>query len=511
MADTAKKKAFDVNDLLQVAWRRKWIIIIPMILVTAATFAGSYLITPEYESSVIVWTGSPVKLSNDLQRMLGSGQQMMRTERDRQMELKSLQNEITSTPYLGQLITLMKLDQDPALKEKAVKAQSTRPDLTLDQIKQDYLVNSLRKKIEVGYAGSDQVQISVTSTKPNKARDMAQNLGDIFITEKMRQELGSVRISQDFSFEQLSRYEKDLQDKIDRKTALEKEYMQVKLDESVISDENRRAIDAEIESTDLDIKSKNDEEKGLIGQLADLGLNKSKLNLDESSKLTRLKGDIKQLIGSIATLMQTNEWKAPEVLTFNTRLYNLVGQVEDEIKELVGKQFSDYDQNTRNLLSQLFTLRADIDVLYTRENNLKLAQADLLHKINLIPEYEASLDQVEREITAARDLRDKFKDQQESSQISQALVRESKYKVIEPAKVPLAPFTPDRPKILVLGILLGLAIGAGAAMLSEIMDSSFKNLDEVEEILGVPVIGVIPEIRILKKLPSHRGTVTAAK
>ena len=511
MAEIGKKKSFDVNDMLQVAWKRKWIIIIPMVLVTAATFAGSYLITPEFESSVIVWTGSPVKLSNDLQRMLGSGQQMMRTERDRQMELKSLQNEITSTPYLGQLITIMKLDQDPGLNEKAVKAQSTRPDLTLDQIKQDYLINSLREKIEVGYAGSDQVQISVTSTDPNKARDMAQNLGDIFITEKMRQELGSVRISQDFSFEQLSKYEKDLQDKIDRKTALEKEYMQVKLDESVMSDENRRAIEAEIEATGLDIQGKNDDEKELIGQLADLGLNKSKLKLSESNKLTRLKGDAKQLIGSIATLMQTHEWKAPEVLTFNTRLYNLVGQVDDEIKTLVDRQFSDYDQNTRNLLSQLFTLRADLDVLYTRENNLKLAQADLLHKINLIPEYEASLDQVEREITAARDLRDKFKDQQESSQISQALVRESKYKVIEPAKVPLAPFKPDRPKIIVLGILLGLAIGAGAAMLSEIMDSSFKNLDEVEEVLGVPVIGIIPEMRILKKLPSHRGPVGVSK
>ncbi len=511
MTETGKKKAFDVNDLLQVAWRRKWLIIIPMILVTAATFAGSYLITPEYESSVIVWTGSPVKLSNDLQRLLGSGQQMMRTDRDRQMELKSLQNEITSTPYLGQLVAMLKLDQDPKLNEKAAKARVSRPDLSLDQIKLDFLVNSLREKIGVGYAGNDQVQITVHSPDPNLARDMAQNLGDIFITEKMRQELGSVRISQDFSFEQLSRYERDLQDKIDRKTALERQYLQIQLNESVMSDENRRAINAEIAATNLEIRSKNEEEKDVISQLADLGLTKSKLVLEESNKLTRLKEDIKQLIGSIATLMQNHEWKAPEVLTFNTRLYNLIEQVDKETQILVNNQFSEYDQNTRTILYRLFTLRSDIDVLYARENNLKLARADLQHKINLIPEFDASLDQIEREITAARDLRDKFRDQQESSQISQALVRESKYKVIEPAKVPLAPFKPDRTKIIVLGVLLGLAIGAGAALLSEIMDSSFKNLEEVEETLGIPVIGVIPEIRMLKKLPSHRVPVAAGK
>lgn len=511
MAETGKKKAFDVNDLLQVAWRRKWLIIIPMIIVMLATYAGSYLITPEYESSVIVWTGSPVKLSNDLQRLLGSGQQMMRTDRDRQMELKSLQNEITSTPYLSQLIAMLKLDQDPKLNEKAIRARASRPDLSLEQIKQDFLVNGLREKIGVAYAGNDQVQITVHSTDANMARDMAQNLGDIFITEKMRQELGSVRISQDFSFEQLSRYERDLQDKIDRKTALEREYMQIQLDESVMSDENRRAINAEIEATNLEIQSKNEEEKDVIGQLADLGLTKGKLVLDESAKLTRLKEDIKQLIGSIASLMQNHEWKSPEVLTFNTRLYNLVEQVDDETKALVNTQFGDYDQNTKSVLNRLFILRSDIDILYTRENNLKLARSELQRKINLIPEFDASLDQVEREISAARDLRDKFRDQQESSQISQALVRESKYQVIEPAKVPLAPFKPDRTKIIVLGVLLGLAIGAGAALLTEIMDSSFKNLEEVEETLGVPVIGVIPEIKILKKLPSHRGSVAVGK
>jgi uncharacterized protein involved in exopolysaccharide biosynthesis len=302
-----------------------------------------------------------------------------------------------------------------------------------------------------------------------------------------------------------------LQDKIDRKTALEREFMQIQLDESVMSDENRRAINAEIEATGLEIQSKNEEEKDVISQLADLGLTKSKLVLDESSTLTRLKGDVKQLIGSIANLMLNHEWKAPEVLTFNTRLYNLIEQVDDETKALVDNQFAEYDQNTRTVLYRLFTLRSDIDILYTRDNNLKLAQSDLLHKINLIPEYDASLDQIEREITAARDLRDKFRDQQESSQISQALVRESKYKIIEPAKVPLAPFKPDRTKIIILGVLLGLAIGAGAALLSEIMASSFKNIEEVEETLGVPVIGVIPEIRILKKIPSHRGQVAVSK
>lgn len=504
MAQSDSKKTFDVSDLFQVAWRRKWMIIIPMILVTAATFAGSYLITPEYESSVIVWMGNPVKLSNELQRLLGNGRQAMRTDRDRQLELRSLQNEITSTPYLGQLITILKLDQNPTLQERAAKAQVLTPDISLEQIILDFLTTDLRERIAISYAGKDQIQITVHSIDANMSRDMAQNLGEIFITEKMKQELGSVRISQDFSYEQLARYERDLQDRIDEKTALERQYMQIQLDESVISDENRRAISTEIETTNLEIKNNNEEEKDVIGQLAGVGLKSGDLSIEESTQLKRLTGEANQLIGTIGELMQKYEWNDPEILNFNTRLYSLLEQIEDENKLLVDNQFGDYDQSTRTILYRLFNLRSDLDILYKRENNLKLAQADLTKKINLIPEFDASLDQIDREIAAARDLRDKFKEQQESSQISQALVRESKYKVIEPAKVPLAPFKPNRMKIIVLGVLLGLAIGAGAALISEIMDSSYKNLDEVEKSLGFPVIGVIPEIKLLKKLPSHR-------
>ncbi len=500
MEKRRQKKGFDIGDLMSVIWRRKWIIIIPMILVTAATFAGSYLITPEYESSVIVWIGNPVKLSTDLQRLLGNGRQMIQSSYDRQLELKSLQNEITSSPYLSQLISILKLDRNPELDKKAMKVRLTRPDLTLAQIKFDFLINKLRDKIEVSYAGKDQVLIVVQSTDPYMSRDMAQNLGEIFISEKMKEELGSVRLSQDFSYGQLAKYEKDLQDRTDEKTAFERQFMKIKLDELVTSEGNRKEISSEIQANSFEIQDKKDEEANLISRLAGLGVPRNRLKLNESASLLDLKKDVKDLIESLTSLMQKYRWSDPEILNFNARMYNLIGQIDNETRGLVEDQFGDYEEDIRDLIVQLFVARSDLDILYSRANNLSLALADLNNKINLVPEYEARLDQMDREIAAARELRDKFKEQQESSQISQALLRESKHKVIEPAKVPLAPFKPQRSKIAVLGVLLGLAIGVGAALLVEVMDTSFKSLEDIEDALGYPVIGVVPEITFLKKV-----------
>jgi len=504
MTDTTQKKGFDISDMISVAWRRKWIIIIPTILVTIATLGGSYLLTPVYRASVIVWVGNTVKLSADIQRMLGNGREAIRSERDMRLELQSLQNEITSSPYLGQLITRLELDQDAGVVQHAMKQQTSRPDLSLDQIKLDYLVTRLRDEIYVSFVGKDQVQILVESVDPYMARDMAQNLGEIFMSEKMKEELGSVRISQDFSYEQLARYDKDLRDKINEKTAFEKEYMNIQLDELVASEDNRREISSEIQGTKFEIQDKKDEERHILANLSDLGVATNTLKLKDSGELRQLKRDAGSLIGTIGDLVLKYQWSDPEILNFNNRMFGLIRQIENENRQLVDDQFADHDENVRAQIVQLFNVRDDLEFLYERSNNLELALADLNAKINLVPEYDARLDQLNREISAARDLRDKFKEQQESSQISQALLRESKYRVIEPAKVPLAPYSPQRSKIVMLGVLLGLAIGVGAALLSEIMDNSFKTVEDVEKTLGFPVIGVVPEIKFLKRMPARR-------
>jgi uncharacterized protein involved in exopolysaccharide biosynthesis len=331
-----------------------------------------------------------------------------------------------------------------------------------------------------------------------QARDMAQALSEIFISEKMKQELGMVRLSQDFSYEQLGKYEKDLKDRIDEKTEFEKEFMKIRLDDVVASDENRKEINSEIERTKTDIEEQKEDERELLVQLS--GITKGKIELKESSQLKRLKREVDSHIGSIANLMLKYTWSAPEILNHKTRLFALINEIEDENERLVAEQFEEYDSATRLSLVKLFNIRAELDIFYSRVNQLRLALDDLNEKVELVPEYQARLDQLEREIVAARDLRDKFKEQQESSLISQALLRESKYKVIEPAKVPLFPFKPQRSKIAVLGFLLGLVIGGAATLLTEVLDKSFRKVEDIEDTLGFPVVGVIPQIESVRRL-----------
>ena len=116
---------------------------------------------------------------------------------------------------------------------------------------------------------------------------MAQQLAEVFIAEKMKQELGSIRLSQDFSYEQLAKYEKDLNEKIDEKTRLEKEFMNIQLGELVGSDENRNEINSEIESARNEIEDLKDQERTQLRNLTDIP--QADLNLTESDNLKRMK------------------------------------------------------------------------------------------------------------------------------------------------------------------------------------------------------------------------------
>jgi uncharacterized protein involved in exopolysaccharide biosynthesis len=494
-------KTGDIKNILPIVKKRKWLIILPWFVVAVLVFGGTFLMTPEYESFTIIAIDPEIKLSTELQNLLGINRAYHGYD-NRTDRLRSIYNEITSTRYMAQLSEKLKLGDNPVLNEHAQKIAAAQPNMTVEQVKLDLLQGELQSKITVTFAAGDQVRIAVQSASPSQARDIANTLGEIFIDEKLKQELSSIRSSQDFSDIQLQRYENLLREKTDRKTELEKEYMNIQLDESVTSDSNRTEITAEIDRTDNDIEEYRRQERAILADLQKVsGLSTSKLTLADSEEKKDLESELKGQLRSIGDLMIKYTWSDPQILNFKVRQNSRLNQLEAENRKLVARQYESAEDTVRVLLVRLFNLRSELDYLYSKVSYLQAALTELTDKMNLLPEYQARLHRLDEEILTATELRDRFKRQQESSSISQALLQDmssSKYKVVEEAKLPLAPFKPDRLKIILMGFVLGLVIGCAAAVVAELFDTSFKKVEDVEADLGLQVMGVIPKIDALK-------------
>jgi polysaccharide biosynthesis transport protein len=78
-------------------------------------------------------------------------------------------------------------------------------------------------------------------------------------------------------------------------------------------------------------------------------------------------------------------------------------------------------------------------------------------------------------------------------------LRSSNIRVVDPALVPTAPAGPQRAKNILMSILVGLVGGIGLALFREYLDNTVKSPDDIESLVGLPSLAVVPA------LPSSNG------
>jgi hypothetical protein len=136
--------------------------------------------------------------------------------------------------------------------------------------------------------------------------------------------------------------------------------------------------------------------------------------------------------------------------------------------------------------------------------SLQLKRAELEKRVREMERRLESAPSVEREYTVLlresentqlkyREVRQK----QMEAEVSQNLEAERKgerFTLIEPPSIPGEPASPNRLLILVLGIVLAMGASVGLALLLEVLDTSVRSKRELEELLQVPPLAVLPWI-----------------
>ena len=78
--------------------------------------------------------------------------------------------------------------------------------------------------------------------------------------------------------------------------------------------------------------------------------------------------------------------------------------------------------------------------------------------------------------------------------LSKELVPNGNVRVIEAVQLPEDPVAPNKKMNIAIAFLLGLMVSVGLVFLLEYLDNTFKNKENLERELDIPVLGVIPSI-----------------
>lgn len=78
---------------------------------------------------------------------------------------------------------------------------------------------------------------------------------------------------------------------------------------------------------------------------------------------------------------------------------------------------------------------------------------------------------------------------------SKELVPNGNIKIIEAVELPEKPVSPNKKMNIAITFLLGLMVSVGLAFLLEFLDNTFKNKEQLERELDLPVLGSIPNMK----------------
>ena len=81
--------------------------------------------------------------------------------------------------------------------------------------------------------------------------------------------------------------------------------------------------------------------------------------------------------------------------------------------------------------------------------------------------------------------------------------------IVEPARIPSSPISPNRVSLTFLGVVLAIAAGLGVASLTDAMDTKIRGRQDIVQLLETPPMGVVPYVEDKSDLRKRLGTNAA--
>lgn len=167
---------------------------------------------------------------------------------------------------------------------------------------------------------------------------------------------------------------------------------------------------------------------------------------------------------------------------------------------------SELNAASASLRSQVEQVVAGIERSYqialANENSLQSSFNANRAQIQDISRKEFRLRELQRDVETNRALYDTFLTRLKETAAT-ADLKSANARVVDEAPVPLIPVAPRKSFIVLVAMVLSLLSGIGLTLLLEALNNTFKGSEQVEALLNLPVLGVLP------LMPNKERTVLA--
>lgn len=373
-----------------------------------------------------------------------------------------------------------------------------RDDMTSAEAK-DGLIAAFQDKLQVSRVGmSNVIEISFSSRNPQRAAQVANAVANTYIADQLNAKFEANRIATSWLQDRLRELG---QQALTAERAVNAFKVQNNIvavggrlmDEQQVSDLNGRLVAARAQTSDA--LARLDRFQIILRQNE---ANTANASLDASVSDALSSPIINNLRQQYLELSRREtDWSARfghnhlAVVNLRTRMRDLRTSILEEVRRLSE------------------TARSDYEVAKQRQEEIEKQLTQAVSQSRTTNSAEATMRELETSAKGYRSLYESFLQrymgavQQESFPITEA-------RVISPASPPQSKSKPKSFLVLILGVLGGLALGTGLALLRDMLDRVFRTSAQVEAMLHMPCISLVPLLKDVEPKQLHEHTDRAS-
>ena len=490
------ESGLQLSDLRGIARRRGRVVLLVALVTALAAYWVAMALPNEYESYATVLV-EPQSVDPGL---VEAG--VPQSDLNRRLHLMAAQ--ILSRPRLSRAIDELGLYQEESkylLREEIINLMrdQIRVEPVIPEMEQGQAV--LRNDFEI-----DQFQIFFRDDDPVVARDVAQRLANDFIQEHIA---NRVKISQ----KSLEFVEGELQRLAEEIRRTESQIASVKASNAGRLPEDVPANQRLIERLTLDLSAarreaaaaRSDEAffRSQSATAAEL-IGKGTEGVDSPEGRAR---SLELALNDMIARGYTE--KHPDVIKARVELESLRAQLAGG----EGRPSGSFAQQSAQAEAERARLRREHAEDEARQIEARIAEVNLLFAAT--PAVAEQLDALDREYRHLFQSFQDFSNRRLEAGVQADLERRQlgeQFRVLEAAFLAPEPSSPNRPIIIVIGAVFGLAVGFAMGIVLEAADASVHTPRQLQSALQIPVLASIPEILLEadRRLLRRRRLITAA-
>ncbi len=520
MALHQKANSVSLQDHVEIFWRRKWWLGIPLVLGLVAGYIACFFIPSSYQSSTLILV-EPQKVPTSYvtptvpgtvdDRLRTISQQIMsRTNLSKIIKEYSLyKREDVASTKRNDLLGRVQENVKQILVQYGLSREEMSTPLNQDEVPEE-IIDRMRKDIALKVIGKEAFSVTYNGQNPNTVMRVTNTLALLFIEENLKTRERQAEGTSEFLASQLGEAERELQ-KQEQKL---KEYQQqhrgalpAQLDANLRTldrlQKDLSAIDDSIKSAEL---TQAEERKNAAEErraLQDLMLSQSAATtsalqpqpldpkLQAATKLEALKQEL-------ARLRATFNENYPDIVAIKKQVEELSKTAPQQSASSTPSEApAPKAQGTAAAALPVVNsaVERDLTTLRARRERLITQMQKLEEYVNATPANEEKLAELMRDHSISLKNYQSLLEKRLHAKISENLEKKQQseqFRILDPANFPTEPTRPNRLLIVGIGGALGGGLGIGLILLLNYFNPALGKPEDIYGMFGIPVLATIP-------------------